>query len=354
MKVNKKALAVAGVAALALVGGSFAYYSQTLSLDNPLDTGKYGSAEVEKFTPPTDDWKPGESWDKDVHAENTGDYPVLVRVKMAESWSPKENVDGSGRTVGTAYKTIESSGENKNFLGTDGTYNKDTKAFTANQGGAAGDTDGLVLTDSTVVYKQMAENNISADKDANKWIYNSGDGYWYWNGVLKEGAVTDDLLDGLVLATNVDMGKHIVNEYYAFASEEPEDGSDSWKPAPWNDFRKELEEGSKTDADKRAEMAAEILKWVDTTEAGSDHYNKDLQTNLKNGVTMWRKSTSELDGNAPGYADSYYTLTVTSEFVQANTDAVEAAWPNTADWRKENLTNITSDSTDANILVSQE
>lgn len=40
-KLNKKAAAGIGLGALALVGGTFAYYSQTASLDNPLSTGRY-------------------------------------------------------------------------------------------------------------------------------------------------------------------------------------------------------------------------------------------------------------------------------------------------------------------------
>lgn len=43
-KLNKKAAAGIGLGALALVGGTFAYYSQTASLDNPLSTGKYTTA----------------------------------------------------------------------------------------------------------------------------------------------------------------------------------------------------------------------------------------------------------------------------------------------------------------------
>ena len=88
-KLNKKAAAGIGLGALALVGGTFAYYSQTASLDNPLSTGRYTTQLVEDYTPPTEDLKPGAKWDKNVGAENTGDYPVLVRISMKESWSYK-------------------------------------------------------------------------------------------------------------------------------------------------------------------------------------------------------------------------------------------------------------------------
>ena len=109
-KLNKKAAAGIGLGALALVGGTFAYYSQTASLDNPLSTGRYTTQLVEDYTPPTEDLKPGAKWDKNVGAENTGDYPVLVRISMKESWSYKGAAD--------SYKTILSASD----LFNNGTY----------------------------------------------------------------------------------------------------------------------------------------------------------------------------------------------------------------------------------------
>ena len=49
-KLNKKAAAGIGLGALALVGGTFAYYSQTASLDNPLSTGRYTTQLVESIS----------------------------------------------------------------------------------------------------------------------------------------------------------------------------------------------------------------------------------------------------------------------------------------------------------------
>ena len=40
-KMSKKATALAGLGVLAVVGGTFAYYNQTVSLENPLNTGHY-------------------------------------------------------------------------------------------------------------------------------------------------------------------------------------------------------------------------------------------------------------------------------------------------------------------------
>lgn len=83
-KMSKKATALAGLGVLAVVGGTFAYYNEKVSLENPLTTGKYENELIEDYTPPTEELKPGATLDKKVGAKNTGDYPVMVRIKMDE------------------------------------------------------------------------------------------------------------------------------------------------------------------------------------------------------------------------------------------------------------------------------
>ena len=49
---NKKSkVAVAGVAAVALVGGTLAYWNQTTTINNPFSTNSYGGETVEEFNP---------------------------------------------------------------------------------------------------------------------------------------------------------------------------------------------------------------------------------------------------------------------------------------------------------------
>lgn len=287
MKVNKKAAAVAGLGALALVGGSFAYYFESGSLDNPLSTGKYNTQLVEDFTPPTEDMKPGVNWDKVVGAQNTGDYPVLVRIKMDEQWVRKGEAD--------AYKELHSIADYDKF----NTVEKTVGAYpsmtvTADQ---VDDNDGATpADDKTVVYKNILKNG--------DWV-DGGDGYWYWNGVLeKKGSGKDKttaLMDGLVMATNIDLGDYNTSEYYVIV-----DGDVETPPA-------------------------DDAGWIvfDKTKLKDD--NKDGLVDVRDiaipeGKKLFRKSESELNTDAPGYADSNYTLTITSEFVQATKDAVAEHW----------------------------
>ena len=292
-KLNKKAAAGIGLGALALVGGTFAYYSQTATLDNPLSTGKYTTQLVEDYTPPTEDLKPGAKWDKNVGAENTGDYPVLVRVSMKENWSYKGAMD--------PYKTILSNSE----LFDNGTYAGGI--FDADQ---VNDTDGLApAEDGTVVHKNILTND--------GWI-DGGDGYWYWNGVLeKKGSdksSTTHLLEGLTMATDIDLGHYETKEYYAVAATQPDlDNTSAWTLIDWTQVSDENNDGLK---DIRDLVAV---------------------TSIPEGESLFRKSESNLDSNKKGYGDSNYTLTVTSEFVQATKDAVTDSW---AGFNLNQLTNV--------------
>ena len=291
MKMKKKALAGAGLAALALVGGTFAYYTAENSLDNPLSTGTYETELVEEFTPAPEDMKPGQKWDKKAGAENTGDYPVLVRIKMVEKWSRK------GEGTESAYKTIESSSD----LFDNGVYSGGYPdgVFDAAQDN---DTDGLTpAEDGTVVYKHILT-------DAG-WV-DGGDGYWYWNGVLEkkgsEKSKTTNLLDGLALATDIDLGKYETKEYYAISAEKPDAAEDEKWTAVGDFYTKKSNDLNKDGIVDIRDLASVLT--------------------IPDGQTLYRKSASELAKDYPGYSDSNYTLTVTSQFVQATKDAAESSW----------------------------
>ena len=44
---NKKLIGGLGIASVALVGGTFAYFTQVATIDNPFDTAKYQSVVTE-------------------------------------------------------------------------------------------------------------------------------------------------------------------------------------------------------------------------------------------------------------------------------------------------------------------
>lgn len=85
--VNKKIVGVLGLASVALVGGTFAYFTQTATIDNPFDTARYSTLVTEDFVPEDGEkWQPGAEVNKDLYVQNTGDRDVVVRVKFEDFW----------------------------------------------------------------------------------------------------------------------------------------------------------------------------------------------------------------------------------------------------------------------------
>lgn len=300
MKINKKVGALAGLAALAAVGGSWAFFNQTAAITNPFTTKQYNTSVVEKFNPADgEDWKPGGTVDKTVQAKNTGDYPLLVRVSMDEKWY-RDNAED-------AFKTLKSSDGEVffNVLKEDGGY----KAF------QFGPDDGLVPEtfynekgDDTVVYK-----NLNTGSDAGSWFYDNG--YWYWNGVLAAGTSTEQLMDSVTLASNIDLGKYIsTKSYYIMSAQEALEAG-----------ALDGENKIKDDFDVEKYLADNNKEWI--TAATDEEELEAAKDAAKDGSYFFRRAESHLDENAKGYAGANYNLTITTEFIQATKDAVWAEAP---------------------------
>lgn len=195
MRKNKKIAGVAGLAAIMVIGGTFAYFNQTMTVTNPFDTGKYDTNVTEDFKPEDgDNWEPGAEVNKDVTVKNTGDYDVLVRVKLTEKWVNK-----------TTSNTVA-----ENTTGLKGDASQvDAK-------------DGLTTGDYSVVEKTLNEND---------WVYNDADGYWYYKTNLKAKTDTGKFLDAVKLMENADMGKYTVTNYYTTAETKPAESAIGDDPA---------------------------------------------------------------------------------------------------------------------------
>ena len=248
---KRSASVMAGLLALVLVGGTWAYYSSNGSLENKLSTKMPGGDQlVEQFTP-EDDWSPGQKIDKVAGIENKGDVDLLVRVKMDEKWT----LAGS--------------------LGVRMHNSADASFVTGN--GQVSATDGLTLSDGSVVAKEM---------DITNWNY-GGDGYWYYKTPLVAGTgATGDFLKSITLASDADMGQKGMAKYYTKATVKPEDDEIG------------------TDADS---------EWVAMPLTG-----------MPEGTTFSR-SVSSVDQTLAGYAGASYSLTIYYETYQATTEARAAA-----------------------------
>lgn len=185
---KKTTIGVMGLIAACLVGGVYAYWHQTATVDNPFDTGKFGSTIVENFKPSEgENWQPGSQVSKVVSAKNTGDQELIVRARLDETWA---------RKGGAEYKNSKTA-----------PYD----VYTTNQADA---TDGLTAGDGSVVTK-----NLSASSN---WIA-GGDGWYYYKQNLAGGQSTDAWLESVKLLADADMGK-METKHYVSASSGPEAG----------------------------------------------------------------------------------------------------------------------------------
>lgn len=276
---KRKIAALGGLAALAAVGGTWAYFNQTAAITNPFHTeGGYETSIIEHFNPADgEDWKPGVTVDKDVIASNTGDADVLVRVKMQEEWN--RQVEGHQKLL-----TIFDSSQSE-FLTPD----------------QADPEDGEVNGDKTVVAK---------DIDDTYWEFNEIDGYWYYKTRLAAHSSSESLLRSVTLVDDLDMG--LYTDTFAFCVT---DADNSKMPT-------EIV-GAYDPEDAKYNGSEATAGWVTATEeqmkvAGQKAKDNKLYFHVKKG--------RNLDETAMGYADANYGLTITIEFVQPTEDAVRDAW----------------------------
>lgn len=245
MKKSKKVKAVVGLLALTLVVGSLAYFTNTMSIDNPFSTKEYGGETVEKFTP-ENDWEPGGQVTKEVQAKNTGDYDLWVRVKFDEKWER----------------------DSKIIAGTDLSSEDLTKFFPSS-------VDAGVKGGSSV-YKHL----VGVDST---WV-DGKDGYFYYKSTLKPGEMTSTLMDSVTLCKDANMGDYTVSEIkYALV-----------------------------DKSKSAE---------DLTD---NDYTYESAPTVGDNQVLYQKKVVSLDPKNAGLAGANYTLTITTELLQANADAATA------------------------------
>ena len=208
LKKQKKLIGLLGLMLVLVLGGTFAYFNQTLTAENPFETNKYDSTLTEDFDPSQgDNWEPGAQVDKVVAVENTGDYPIVVRAMFEDIWVNKD----SGDTIFESKGRDESTGQVK----TD---------------------DGLVEGDTSVVQLILDKAN---------WTYNSTDGYWYFNEVLPAGESTKAFLKAVKLLEDTDMGTYKVTKYYTNAATAPKKTEIGTNPdTQWVEYTGNVPDGS--------------------------------------------------------------------------------------------------------------
>ena len=279
---NKKVVGVLGLVSVALVGGTFAYFTQTTTIDNPFDTAKYASVVTEDFNPEDGEkWEPGAEVNKDLYVQNTGDRDVVVRVKFEDLWYR-----------GTVENTFV-------HLEVDSVTNPTVK----NQ---ISSTDGLTDGDRTVVFKTF-------EGIGEKWSDLQSDGYFYYLEKLAPNASTGKFLDKVQLDPNTDMGNFWTRFYCTTGKkgEEPlvDDSMDGWT------LMKEVEGtvGSVT-AYKLEELNAKLTELGESVRVLADD------------ESIFTRAVTKAEDGKMGYSDANYILRITVETVQATDKAVQATF----------------------------
>lgn len=272
---NKKSkVAVAGVAAVALVGGTLAYWNQTTTINNPFSTNSYGGETVEEFNPADGgDWEPGATVEKKVSVNNTGDYDIYVRVKFTEEWTD---------------------------LKSDVTVKTNDAATTAGNVYQESATDGLVKADKTVVHKNL----IEGWKE--NWTYDDDDGWYYYNTAVPSGGTTGNLLESVQLDENTDMGSY---EEYVTVTVTKANG--------------EKEEFKGTDVKvETTEVNGTTTVTVKRVKDGED--DEILYTTTNKNDTIVQSVKKQLAAKKGGYANADYVLTITTEMCQEDENGAPA------------------------------
>ena len=90
MKNKKSIIVLLIVAIIGIVGLTLAYFSNSDTIENQFITKEYGTTYNEEFVSP-DNWLPGDTTDKTIVVENTGEVDEAVRISYTESWTTHNN-----------------------------------------------------------------------------------------------------------------------------------------------------------------------------------------------------------------------------------------------------------------------
>jgi alternate signal-mediated exported protein len=135
------------------------------------------------------------------------------------------------------------------------------------------------VTGGSSVYKHLAGVLDGSWKEGS-------DGYYYYDTTLKSGEMTTKLLDYVTLCKDANMGTYEVSKMmYALVDES---------------------------------VTADQLK-------DSDYNRTEAPETIPDGMVLYQKKVVSLDSENAGLAGANYTLTITTELLQANKDAAKAS-----------------------------
>lgn len=183
---KRAALGLAGLAAVAAIGGTWAYWNQNLSVNNEFKAGNFDSDIVEQFKPEKD-WLPGETVEKVVSVKNSGNVDMAVMTKITQKW------DGEKLTLqavdGIEYAAEVQWGENVAAFAAPGV------ADAAAPMGIEKTVDSFADVDDTWVLTDIKDNEDG-----------SQDLYFVYSGIVAEAGETSALLTSVTMNPLIQSG----------------------------------------------------------------------------------------------------------------------------------------------------
>ena len=287
--------AISAMMALVLIAASWAYFTSESEIDNKLKTDVYGVETIEKFTP-DQTILPGTTVEKNVGVKNTGDYGVVVRIRLDEKW------ERGGELI-----AISSVATDGSFNGAIDSADKDagTGKVTSTQDDY---DDGLVADDESVMYK-----NLTGITDGT-WT-KGDDGYYYYSTVLNAKNTTSLLFDEITLASDADLGlQGPAVEKYSITLPSVIDPLQLAFDSALTAYEADPDDATlKADLDAAESDLENAYAWTTTRPV-------DART------ITYQKVVSSIDATAGGYSGADYTLTIITQVCQATAEAVEETW----------------------------
>lgn len=202
---KKAVMGLAGIAAVAVVGGTWAYWNQDLSVANSFQSGNFDSDIVEEFTP-KEGWVPGETVEKVVSVKNSGNVDMAIETTISQIWTSEE---GEAPTV--------------KFKGEDGLEYAAQIQWGTNVAAYAApgvhETAQLLGIETEVESFEAAPENTWILVDSNEMQDGSESLYFIYNGIVGENGETAPLLTSVTMNPEIQSG--VISKAYTVA----EDGS---------------------------------------------------------------------------------------------------------------------------------
>ena len=189
---KKAALGLAGIAAVAVIGGTWAYWSQDLTATNEFETGKFDSDIVEQFTPPAvGEWLPGVTTEKNVKVTNSGDVDMALVAEITQEWNRE------GESLPIRFAAPDPSPITRGY----------ENAAVINWG------------ENTAMHDITAIDSVADSEAKDKWVLvDVSDDYskliFVYNGIVPAGEETPELLNSVTLNSKIESWVSEKNYFY--------------------------------------------------------------------------------------------------------------------------------------------